>query len=147
MDPTFLTLRHDCYQAAGDPRLVAATRDIDEFTRNEPTSRGNPLAWPAGAPATRATSDLTAPELAALTGSAELTYGSQYAGRIYNGNKDVTITQVVAEITTSVNGKRTRQTYTASVNIPPLTTRDVTFGLFVNQGTDYALDLVKAVGY
>ena len=144
---SFLTLRQDCYQAAGDPRLVAATRDLDEFTRNEPTSRGNPLASPASAPPPRATRDLTAQELAALTGRAELTYGSRYGGRIYNGNKDVTITQVVAEITTSVNGKRTSQTYTASVNIPPLATRDVTFGLFVNQGTDYALDLVRAVGY
>jgi predicted membrane-bound spermidine synthase len=39
-----LTLRRDCYQAAGDPRLAIATRDLDRFARREavPLAAGVP---------------------------------------------------------------------------------------------------------
>jgi hypothetical protein len=41
---TFLAQRRDCYQASGDPRLAAATRDLNDFFANEP----QPLApWQA----------------------------------------------------------------------------------------------------
>ena len=144
---SFLRLRQECYQAAHDPRVAIAARDLGEFTRNEPTSRENPVAASAAAAPARTTRALTAQELSAIGGSAELRYGSPYSGQIYNGNTSVTLTEVVAEITTSVNGKRTRQTYTASVIVPPLTSREVSFGVYVNQGTDYALEIVKATGY
>jgi spermidine synthase len=40
---SFLTLRRDCYQAAGDPRSVRAARELDEFLSREPRALGNGL--------------------------------------------------------------------------------------------------------
>jgi spermidine synthase len=146
---SFLRLRQDCYQAANDSRLPLAVRDLDEFTGNEPVSGENPLG-PVSATATApkgGARELNAQELSALSGSAVLAYGRPYSGRVYNGNADITITEVVAEITTTVGGKKTQKTYSAPVTVPPLATKDVAFGLFVNQGTDYTWSIVKAFGY
>jgi hypothetical protein len=32
----FVVMRHDCYQATGDPRLASALRDLDEYLSGEP---------------------------------------------------------------------------------------------------------------
>jgi tetratricopeptide (TPR) repeat protein len=37
----FLSLRRDCYQAVGDPRLDTATRELDTFLSQEPHPLGN----------------------------------------------------------------------------------------------------------
>src|SRR5262249_61144096 len=136
------------YLLSNDSRLAMATRDFNLFTANEPTAGDNPseafVARPV--PKERPTRELTPQELAALSGRAELTYGSAYSGRIYNGNNDLTITEVVAEITTTTQGKKSQKRYTAAVTIPPFATKQVTFDVFVNQGTDYSWSIVKASG-
>jgi hypothetical protein len=36
----FLTLRRNCYQAVGDPRLAVATRELEEFLAQESPTLG-----------------------------------------------------------------------------------------------------------
>jgi hypothetical protein len=100
------------------------------------------------APAARAiVRQLNAQEISALSGRAQLSYGSVYSARLYNGNKNITVTSVVAEIITKVGDKKTQRTYTAAVTLPPLSTSDVSFDLFVDQGTAYEWNIVGAQGY
>ncbi|HWW88480.1 MAG TPA: fused MFS/spermidine synthase [Vicinamibacterales bacterium] len=145
---SFLQLRKDCFQAANDPRLPVATHDLNEYGGNlwQPILGQSAIVRPA--PAARAiVRQLNAQEISALSGRAQLSYGSVYSARLYNGNKNITVTSVVAEIITKVGDKKTQRTYTAAVTLPPLSTSDVSFDLFVDQGTAYEWNIVGAQGY
>jgi spermidine synthase len=145
---SFLQLRKDCFQASNDPRLPVATRDLNEFAGNlwQPILGQTTIARPA--PAAKAgTRQLSAQEISALSGRAQLSYGSAYSARLYNGNKNVTVTSIAAEIITKVGDKKTQRTYNATVTLPPLATSDVSFDLFVDEGTAYEWNIVGAQGY
>lgn len=91
--------------------------------------------------------ELSALQLLGLTGRAGLSFGKTYSGSIYNGNKDVTVTQVEISITTSVDGEEVTRTYLDEVNIPPLSTSDFSFDIIVGDtGADYSWGITGALG-
>jgi len=104
--------------------------------------------FPEGAEAVAKSDDLEPWQVAALTGRAGLNYGNSYSGSIYNGNQDITITQVRVEVTTKSDGKSIARTYTADVTIPPLSTRDFSFDVVTgDKGADYSWNISGAKGY
>jgi spermidine synthase len=145
---SFLQLRKDCFQASSDPRLAVATRDLNAYAENlwQPILGQSAIAQPAHA-ANTVMRQLSPQEISALSGRAQLSYGNAYSARLYNGNKKITVTSIAAEIITKAGDKQTRRTYTAAVMLPPLATSDVSFDLFVDEGTAYEWNIVGAQGY
>ena len=94
------------------------------------------------------TSALTSEELGKLTGRAGLSYGNNYSGHIYNGNKGITITKISFIVSTTIGGVETPRTYTDDVNIPPQTTADIEFNIVKgDEDSDYSWGIVGADGY
>src|SRR5262249_33651661 len=117
---SFLQLRKDCFQASNDPRLPVATGDLTEFAGNlwQPILGRSAIAGPA--PGAKAgTRQLSAQEIWPLSGRAQLNYGSAYSARLYNGNKNIPVTSIAAEIITKVGEKKTQRPYNAAVTLPP----------------------------
>ena len=50
-----------------------------------------------------------------------------FSGEIYNGNSNVTVSEIVFEITATINGKRVARLYREEVTIKPYTVAPVSF--------------------
>jgi hypothetical protein len=91
-------------------------------------------------------------ELSKLAGRAGLAYSNVYEGEIYNGNSNLTISEVTVAIISTENGKEVSRNYVVNLQygsrIPPLTTGS--FFIFIILGdekSDYSWGLVEAKGY
>lgn len=75
-------------------------------------------------------------------------FGNRFGGTIYNGNKDVTVTEVSVMVTATHEKKSEDREYAVDVVLPPLTTKDFGFDIVLgNQGTEYSWRIVGAKGY
>ena len=80
-----------------------------------------------------------------LTGRAGLSYGNTFSGSIYNGNRDVTITEVEIAVTAS---KGDSKVYITKVLVLPLSTSNFSFDIVVgDKGSEYSWNIVSAKGY
>lgn len=104
--------------------------------------------FPEGAEVKGKSHELKPWETTAITGRAGLNYGNRYGGNLYNGNKDITVTQVRIQVTTKADGNEVTRIYTADVTIPPLTTKDFAFDIVAgDQGADYSWGIAGAMGF
>jgi hypothetical protein len=99
-----------------------------------------------------ASRSLTDQELSKLTGRAGLDFGNSYKGNIYNGNRNVTISELTISITTTTNGKEVTRQYVADIEygrtIPPLKTGDIRVYIIVgDKDAHYSWGIVGAKGY
>ena len=74
---------------------------------------------------------LTQAEIGALTGRAGLSFGTYYGGSIYNGNANLTITQLEITVATKISREDVSRVYRVDVSIPPSTTSTFGFNIIV----------------
>ena len=90
-------------------------------------------------------------EMSQLTGRAsfsEFSYGGNFSGKIYNGNANVTISEITIQITTTRNGKKITRLYRDDVNIEPQATGYFRFeALDGDKDADYSWSINRAIGY
>lgn len=87
-------------------------------------------------------------EITAITGRAALSYGKSFAGNLYNGNKDLTVTQIEFQVNTKEGGKDVTRLYTSDLTIPAQSAKDFNFEIIVgDQGSEYAWRIMNAKGY
>ena len=75
--------------------------------------------FPGKSDATRDPQELGASEVAAITGQAGVDQFRNFSGRLYNGNKDITITQVRINVTIKDEGKFVSRIYAEDLTISP----------------------------
>ncbi|MEE4607969.1 MAG: hypothetical protein V2L15_03695 [Desulfobacteraceae bacterium] len=102
----------------------------------------------AGEPVLK-TKALTSGQIMRITGEAALNVGSDmYGGDLYNGNRDVFITELSIYVKTVKNGAAFPQIYLCKIDIPPLSSAP--FGINIVSGdenADYSWGIIKAAGY
>ena len=87
-------------------------------------------------------------ELAAITGRAGVSYGNRYGGTLYNGNKEITVTQVQIRVGTKEGGREAIRVYIADITIPPLTAKDFSFDIIVGDyRSEYSWGISGARGF
>ena len=90
-------------------------------------------------------------EMSQLTGRAgfrELPYSGSFSGRIYNGNSDITVSEITIQITTKISGKKVTRLYRNDVTIEPQTTEFFMFeALRGDKDADYSWGINSAKGY
>lgn len=87
-------------------------------------------------------------EITAITGRAALGYGKSFAGNLYNGNKDLTVTQIEFQVNTKEGGKDVTRLYTFDLTIPAQSAKDFSFEIIVgDQGSEYAWRIMNAKGH
>ena len=95
------------------------------------------------------TKALTSGQIMRITGEAALNVGSDlYGGDLYNGNRDVFITELSIYVKTVKNGQVFPQIYLCKLDIAPLS--KVPFGINIvagDENADYSWGIIKAVGY
>ena len=92
--------------------------------------------------------NLSQDDIAQISGRAGLSYSNKYSGNFYNGNSNVTLTQVTISISTLSNGINDTRTYSVDVNIPPLKAKDFTIDIIIGDaGAEYKWGIIEAKGY
>lgn len=92
--------------------------------------------------------DLSYEELSNLTGKAGLSFGSSFSGKIYNGNSNLTISEIAILVKTTVDGKEVSRTYTDEVTVKPLNTAGFGFDIILgDEDTNYSWGIAGAKGY
>ena len=89
-------------------------------------------------------------ELLLLTGRAGISssFRGFFSGTIYNGNKNITVTEIKVRVSTTISGKLVSNVYTSVVNIEPETTGTVSFHLIEGDaGANYPWTIAGAVGH
>ena len=92
---------------------------------------------------------LTPEAVLALKGTANMRYGSNtFSGNIYNGNGNITISQVTFELTPIQSEGSTSKKYTTAINVPPHSMADFTFDVFEeSSGERHKWTIYSARGY
>ena len=73
--------------------------------------------------------------------------GEVWSGSLYNGNEDVTVTEVEIHVTTIGGGEKTLRRYRADVHVPPLKTGTVFFPIIPgDEGAEYSWSIGSAKG-
>lgn len=87
-------------------------------------------------------------QISQLTGKAGLSFmPDYYTGDLYNGNNDITVTELTIKLTTTVAGSKKSRTYVTEVNIPPMTTRSFGFTILTgDKNADYSWSIIEAKG-
>lgn len=94
------------------------------------------------------TRSLSYDELSKLPGKAGHDFGNRFSGNIYNGNTNVTVTNISISVTTKIDGKEVTRTYTDEVNIAPQTTADFGFNIVTgDKDAKYSWGISGAQGY
>lgn len=90
---------------------------------------------------------LTSEELEKLTGRAGYEYGT-YDGSIYNGNDEITVTEVEIAVRTTSEGEQVTRTYRDNdVYIKPKSTGSFSFSIISgDQDADYSWSITAAKG-
>jgi hypothetical protein len=94
------------------------------------------------------TKALTSAQIMRITGEAALNVGDVYGGDLYNGNRDVYITELSIYVKTQKNGEIFPRIYLCKIDIAPMAT--VPFGIDIASGdenADYSWGIIKARGY
>ena len=90
---------------------------------------------------------LSLAQIGNLTGRAGLSFGNYYSGNIYNGNDDITVTEIAILIKTTINGEEVGRIYKDEVGIPPRTTANFSFDIIVgDKDAVYSWSIVGAKG-
>lgn len=104
--------------------------------------------FPAGSETQAKSKDLSPSEAASITGRAGLSFSNRFSGSAYNGNKDITITQLSVNVDTKIGGNAVSRVYVAEVTIPPLSARDFGFDIVVgDRDAEYSWSIQGAKGY
>lgn len=86
-------------------------------------------------------------EIGAFSGRAGIN-SDYFSGSLYNGNKDITVTELRIAVIQKAEGKDTSRTYTTNVTIPPLSTESFMVQIIVdNANADYSWAIEGARGY
>jgi hypothetical protein len=73
---------------------------------------------------------------------------SRYGRSIYNGNTDMTITELRILVTTKASGKEIQRPYVANATISPPATKNFGFDMMIDdEGTKYDWQIAGAKGY
>ncbi|MDD4154576.1 MAG: hypothetical protein PHT30_04110 [Bacilli bacterium] len=94
--------------------------------------------------------DLSYKELSNLTGRAgyDPANVNLFLGNIYNGNSNVTVSEITLGVTTTMDGKKVTRMYTHKVIIEPQTTAHFGFPIIVgDNGADYSWNVASSKGY
>lgn len=103
---------------------------------------------PKGKPESRV---LSLNEIIQLTGRArfrQFSLGDNFSGRIYNGNSDITVSEITIQITTTIGGNEVTKLYRDAVTLEPQTAGY--FGFDILEGdkeAGYSWDIYSARGY
>lgn len=90
--------------------------------------------------------ELTSSELAAITGRASFGYGL-FSGEIYNGNPDLTLTQLAITVTMTISGKQVSRIYRTDVSVSPDTASSFSFQIVEGDpGATYSWNITGARG-
>ena len=90
---------------------------------------------------------LSSKEINQLTGRAGLA-GIYFSGKIYNGNANITISEITIQITTTIGGKEVASLYRDDVTIEPQTTGYFRFGVLEgDKDADYSWAINSARGH
>ena len=93
---------------------------------------------------------LTPDELSLLTGKAWYSGNGSYAGKLYNGNNEITVRDISFRVQTTINGKVITRIYKSSVlygMLLPQSSGSFSFDIVAgHEGADYAWDIVSAEG-
>ncbi len=93
--------------------------------------------------------DLTPEELQNVTGLVGVSNAGDLCGELYNGNRELSVTEVELRIVTFADGDSTARSYRYSSPdsaIAPLGTREFCVGLLLDTGEDFGWGLVGARG-
>ena len=86
--------------------------------------------------------------LALLTGRAGLEYGNNYAGDLYNGTRNFTITEVEIRVTAAAGRDTASREYRTGVLVPPLGTGHFSFTIILGEpGSTYSWAITGARGH
>ena len=92
--------------------------------------------------------ELSNKELGQLRGKAGYIGSNYYRATLYNGNKNVTVSEISIRVTTTMGGKEVSRTYTADVNIAP---QETALKMFIivegDKDADYSWGISSARGY
>jgi hypothetical protein len=94
------------------------------------------------------TKTLTSGQIMRITGEAALGGGNYYCGDLYNGNRDVFITELSVYVKTQKSGEIFPRIYLCKVDIAPLA--KVPFGFNIvpgDENADYTWGIIEAKGY
>ena len=87
-------------------------------------------------------------EVNALTGRGGLSHSNYFWVDLYNGNKDVTISEISILVETKISGQSRSTVYTVPVDIPPQKTVGVGFSIVVgDKGASYQWSPLSGKGY
>jgi hypothetical protein len=92
---------------------------------------------------------LTPDELSLLTGRAGYSGNGRFAGKLYNGNNEITVSKISFRVQTKINGKVTTRIYKSSLyrRLLPQSTGSFSFDIVAgDEGADYTWDIVSAEG-
>lgn len=108
--------------------------------------------WPPARGSRRAADserNLTAEELEKVTGLIGIRNDGALCGDLYNGNRELSVTQVELRIVSFAKADSTARSYVygpADSAIAPLATRDFCIGFLLNEGEDFTWGIVAAHG-
>lgn len=92
--------------------------------------------------------ELKPSEVGVLNGRGGLSHSNYFWVDLYNGNKDITITEVSILVETKISGKLKGTSYTVPVDIPPQKTVGVGFSIVAgDKGASYQWAPESAKGY
>ena len=91
--------------------------------------------------------ELNLQETSAITGRGRPAYENTFKGNLYNGNKDIAVTEVQIQVTTTEAGNKVARAYAIKITIPPQTAKDITFEFIVgDKGSDTSWIITAAKG-
>lgn len=90
-------------------------------------------------------------EMLQITGRARFrgpSLGDNFSGKIYNGNSDITVSEITIQITTAIGGKEITKLYRDDVTIEPQTAGYFGFNILEgDKDADYSWTINSAKGY
>ena len=133
-----------CVQACSQPSnyddcILKYVKNGMDRTAVAAIMRSCKVKFPSGSNSQSQTLDnraLAGSELNLLTGRAGLVGGRFYSVSLYNGNTNLTVTEVEITVTTTIAGELTTRAYRDEVSIPPQTVRSCNFDII--RGDDSA---------
>lgn len=87
-------------------------------------------------------------EVSSITGRGGIGFGNSFHVTLYNGNKNITVSEVTIEVKATIGAKQVETPYKLNVFIPPQTTSEKNFDIIVgDKGSEYSWSITGAKGY